>query len=192
MGNFFAFREFPALNILQSYPQLIGFNTSVYEYFVDQYNLCGYNLELKYPNPSLYPTLSPSTPPNKAMMTRSINAMRNFQQASLKQVLDLYSHDANTDADETLINGKRFVKRQSTGTDTPQPTLGPLGTIDSYYGCFLMEHIEDFAVNFTTPWGTPTFRLPIPASYSSICYLILPMTHVTHTFASAQSEIFSM
>jgi carboxypeptidase D len=145
MGNFWAFSEFPALQVIQSYPQLIGFNTTVYEYIVDQYNLCGFNITLKYPNPEWYPTLKPPKRSSSSASTKD-------DVISLKETLDLY--DLKTDTDETMINGKRFRKRQTNyrRASTPHPQLPPKGVLNSDYRCSLVEFIQDWAVNFTAPW----------------------------------------
>ncbi|KAF8555516.1 hypothetical protein OG21DRAFT_1438730, partial [Imleria badia] len=45
--------------VLETYPQIIGYDTQVFEYFQEQSALCGYNLTLKYPQPEHFPTLTP-------------------------------------------------------------------------------------------------------------------------------------
>ncbi|KAG8796363.1 hypothetical protein FRC16_009729 [Serendipita sp. 398] len=160
IGNYGAFTEYSTLSVLQSYPQLIGFEPSVYEYFVEQYNLCGYNLTLEYPASNPYPRLrdpyvdpgvtskaesnGEETPPMANSRWRGLDAL-----AMIQDTVELYKIPHEKRSEEISYNGKRFVKRQQT---SPGSVLAPIGTIDSYYGCFLMEQLWDYATNYTAPW----------------------------------------
>ncbi|KAG8864445.1 hypothetical protein FRC20_010191 [Serendipita sp. 405] len=160
IGNYGAFTEYSTLSVLQSYPQLIGFEPSVYEYFVEQYNLCGYNLTLEYPASNPYPRLrdpymdpgvtskaesnGEETPPMANSRWRGLDAL-----AMIQDTVELYKIPHEKRSEEISFNGKRFVKRQQT---SPGSVLAPIGTIDSYYGCFLMEQLWDYATNYTAPW----------------------------------------
>lgn len=146
IGNYAASTEYSALSIMQTYPQLIGFNPSVYEYFVDQFNLCGYNLTLQYPAPSDYPTLR-----NLGLEFASSTFHNKFADAMtrMKSTLSLYKLKEEDAVDgEIDVNGRKLVKRQQT---TP-PSLSPTGVIDPDYRCFVLEHITDYAFNYTAPW----------------------------------------
>lgn len=157
IGNYGAFVEYSALSVLQTYPQLIGFSTSAYEYFVDQFNLCGYNLTLQYPAPSDYPTLRvPATDfTNSGFYSKNIDAI-----ARMKSTLSLYKLKEDDAVNgEIEVNGRKLVKRQQV---TPPP-LAPTGVIDPWYKCFVMEHIEEYATNYTAPWQNHLFdvyRIP--------------------------------
>ncbi|KAG8779565.1 hypothetical protein FRC15_010063 [Serendipita sp. 397] len=160
IGNYGAFTEYSTLSVLQSYPQLIGFEPSVYEYFVEQYNLCGYNLTLEYPASNPYPRLrdpyvdpgvtskaesnGEETPPMANSRWRGLDAL-----AMIQDTVELYKIPHEKRSEEISYNGKRFVKRQQT---SPGSVLAPIGTIDSYYKCFLMEQLWDYATNYTAPW----------------------------------------
>ncbi|KAJ6581912.1 Alpha/Beta hydrolase protein [Mycena capillaripes] len=43
------FQFLPALSVLATYPQIIGFDQEVYNYFKEQEHLCGYDVNLTYP-----------------------------------------------------------------------------------------------------------------------------------------------
>lgn len=128
--------QYPTLSLMQTYPQLIGFNTSVYEYFVEQYNLCGYNLTLHYPAMSEYPALRDDW--TSVPTTSSTKQMKR----ELVGILELY---------ESLDPMERsLVKRQSS-----QPggrSFALTGTIDSEYKCNIYGFLLQYARNYTEPW----------------------------------------
>ncbi|CAK5281400.1 unnamed protein product [Mycena citricolor] len=43
------FENIPIVRVLETYPQLIGYNTTIYDYFRDQQHLCNFDLNLTYP-----------------------------------------------------------------------------------------------------------------------------------------------
>ncbi|KAG8818982.1 hypothetical protein FRC17_010641, partial [Serendipita sp. 399] len=158
IGNYGAFTEYSTISLIQSFPQLIGFQPSVYEYFVEQYNLCGYNLTLEYPASNPYPPIRDpyedngvtskkgEEPPAIANSRwRGLDAL-----AMIQESLELFkiSHEDKR-ADEISIGGMRFVKRQQT---SPGPSLAPIGTINPRYGCFLMEELWEYVTDYVVPW----------------------------------------
>jgi carboxypeptidase D len=150
MGNYGASIEYSTLSIMQTYPQLFGFDTSTYEYFVEQYNLCGYNVTLNYPASSDYPTLRASgtlSPSSGKYRSKNFDAI-----AHMNTVLSLYKLKPEDTIDSTaVVDGKMFVKRQQDDPTTP-PRFVPTGFIDPWYGCWIMEHLTDYATNYTAPW----------------------------------------
>jgi carboxypeptidase D len=135
---------------MQTYPQLFGFDTNVYEYFVDQYNLCGYNLTLHYPAPSDYPTLRATgalSPSSSQYHSKNVDAM-----ARIKTLVSLYKIREEDAVDGTVVvDGKKFAKRQA---DAPAPPpLVPTGVINTHYQCWVMESLNDYATAYTVPWS---------------------------------------
>ena len=165
IGTYGAYVEYSTVGIMQTFPQLFGFDTSVYEYYVEQYNLCGYNLTLSYPSPSDYPTLRRWS---ELTQNLSMYAPKNLDAISrIKRLVSLYKiQDEDAVDGAVFLDGKKFVKRQDVDPVTP-PGLSPTGVIDSWYGCRVVESLEDYATNYTVPWG----RLPL--SYQSFCFLFL-------------------
>jgi len=151
IGNYGAFVEYPTVGIMQTFPQLFGFDTNVYEYYVEQYNLCGYNLTLHYPSPSDYPTLRRNgrLAPNSSMYEpKTLDAI-----SRIKTLVGLYKLRDEDAVDGTVfLDGKRFAKRQNVDPITP-PHLSPTGVIDPWYQCYVIESLEDYATNYTVPWG---------------------------------------
>jgi len=155
IGNYGAYVEYPTVGIMQTFPQLFGFDTSVYEYYVEQYNLCGYNLTLSYPSPLDYPTLRHW---GELRQNLSMYAPKTLDTMSrIKRLVNLYKMKDEDAVDGVLLSdGKKFVKRQDVGPVTP-PGLSPTGVIDPWYGCYVVENLEGYAMNYTVPWG----KLPL-------------------------------
>ena len=170
IGNYGAYVEYPTVGIMQTFPQLFGFDTSVYEYYVEQYNLCGYNLTLHYPSPSDYPTLrrSGAVAPNSSMyVPKTLDAMNRIR--TLVSLYTLKDEDAVDGA--VFLDGKKFVKRQDVDLITP-PHLSPTGVIDPWYQCYVIENLEDYATNYTLPWGEPPLSHHV-FSYSHISFSLV-------------------
>jgi carboxypeptidase D len=169
MGNWGAFSEYSMLSIIQTYPQLINFNTTVYEYYVEQYNLCGYNLTLQYPNPSLYPTLrasgrlSDGSAAQKRFEGKTKDAISRL--STMAQLMKL--HDSiPEDVQEITFKGRKFRKRQSSNSTQPVlPNLAPRGSIDPSYECYVVESVENYAAKYIAPWGMSSNASPFLISY---------------------------
>ncbi|CCA72939.1 related to KEX1 protein precursor [Serendipita indica DSM 11827] len=172
MGNYGAFVEYSVLSILQSYPALIDFNSTVYEYFVEQYNLCGYNMTLEYPARGVYPTIRDPTrndgrsrktgdeePREEDYSRAAVEAME-----MLRTAVELIKVDKSLD--EVVVRGKRFVKkslleerglldkRQAPGlTSAINPLLDSNGSINPRYGCYLAMQLWSHVSGFILPWG---------------------------------------
>ncbi|PVF93037.1 alpha/beta-hydrolase [Serendipita vermifera] len=164
LGNFGAFGEYSALNILHSYPQLIGFNTNVYEYFVEQYNLCGYNVSLKYPALEPYPVLrDPTKSPN-------ITSCRRSHDMDIHNRLRIILRDYELAERAGLVGGDTKWKRQSADESNPRAN-GPIGRLDETWGCAIVQEILAYAVNESVPWSeciTSTGLLHYPVVRAAI------------------------
>ncbi|KAF8917843.1 alpha/beta-hydrolase [Mucidula mucida] len=117
------FELLPALTVIETYPQLIGYDPEVYQYFKEQSHLCGYDVNLTYPQNGIIPSVELVLP------------------SSPKLHLAL-SSDA----------GKRSLERRQvhSGRDLSQRVNG---SIDPWYGCLLLDEFIDYALNFTYPWN---------------------------------------
>ncbi|KAG9311823.1 Alpha/Beta hydrolase protein [Chiua virens] len=60
IGSITASIELPVVSVLETYPQIIGYDIEIFERFKERSALCGYNLTLQYPQPGHFPTLNPS------------------------------------------------------------------------------------------------------------------------------------
>ncbi|KAF7983379.1 hypothetical protein HWV62_22379 [Athelia sp. TMB] len=144
LGSDVVFNIVPTLNIIETYPQLIGYDTDVYAYFKEQEHLCGYDLNLTYPQTGgHFPDLQfigPSDPNGPgALKTRTGLSKRAF-------VDRVNEHLAKREArGEALVNRAEQGKRDLTSRKN--------GTINSWYGCDLYTELLEYAVNYTYPWN---------------------------------------
>ncbi|KAG9311821.1 alpha beta-hydrolase [Chiua virens] len=57
IGSITASIELPVVSVLETYPQIIGYDIEIFERFKERSALCGYNLTLQYPQPGHFPTI---------------------------------------------------------------------------------------------------------------------------------------
>lgn len=152
IGSGEAFELLPVVSVLETYPQIIGYDTDVLEYFREQTALCGYDLTLEYPQNGHFPTLtfepgndpalSGATPSGryKSRLTRQgllLDAQERF-------AVELAKRDRHLSKRERL-RARDAWKRDLAGRAN--------GTIDPWYGCDLYDEMLDYAINFTFPWS---------------------------------------
>ena len=125
--------------ILDTFPQLINFDPKVYDYFAEQFTLCGYNLTFSYPEThGHFPPFG---------FQGNGNSLQRVKKASQKlKELTLLLADAERQGHD--LPKLALEKRQ--GNKYPVPAL--TGKINSWYGCWLVEEVLDFAHNYTIPW----------------------------------------
>ncbi|KIM79111.1 hypothetical protein PILCRDRAFT_823685 [Piloderma croceum F 1598] len=154
-GSFAAYEEVSAVTVLETYPQIIDFNTDVFNYFRTQEHLCKYDLNLTYPQNGYFPTLidprqtvsadSPFFPSSAS------KAKTSFRRAITQQYAKRNS--------KTGLTARAIIKREEERQRwTRDLTNRPNGTLDPWYGCFLWEELTDYAVNFTFPWTNGLFN----------------------------------
>jgi carboxypeptidase D len=153
MGSEQVFEILSTTTTLETYPQLIGYNTDVYSYFKEQEHLCGYDLNLTYPQNGYFPSLNLTLPTERNVSDLLLTRKTRFN----KQFF--------TDA--------QFTKRShSRGPSKRDLTGRANGTIDGWYGCFLYDELVDYALNFSFPWtlqphsGTDFNVYDIPSALS--------------------------
>ncbi|KAI9568043.1 Alpha/Beta hydrolase protein [Boletus coccyginus] len=146
------FLELPVITVLETYPQIIGYDTQVFEYFQEQSELCGYNLSLQYPQPAHFPTLS--TP-----------ALLNFTASSGKYEAKLTKKRFAGELRDRIVAKLRrrgsegalleYGERHGARDMWKRDLAGRAnGTIDPWYQCDLYSEMIDYAINFTFPWSS--------------------------------------
>ncbi|TCD69154.1 hypothetical protein EIP91_008631 [Steccherinum ochraceum] len=162
LGSGFVFEELPTIQVIETYPQLIGYDPQVYDYFKGQAHLCGYDLNLTYPQTSKFPTLNPPDIPggsdSKTFMTSKIKSKSALMEAAHARFAQHVSENQGLSKRELeekrdLVAIKRdewlMEKRDLTGR-------GNDSTIDPFYGCLIYEEMIDYALNFSIPWNLTT------------------------------------
>ncbi|KAG6379588.1 Alpha/Beta hydrolase protein [Boletus reticuloceps] len=144
------FNELPVVTVLETYPQIIGYDTQVFEYFQEQSALCGYNLILQYPQPEHFPSLNAPVPFSAAYSAEYSTKLtkqqfvREVQGRHVEKLGKRDSEGARQEHDERL-RARDMWKRDLAGRAN--------GTIDPLYECDLYTEMIDYAVNFTFPWS---------------------------------------
>ncbi|KAK0202661.1 Alpha/Beta hydrolase protein [Desarmillaria ectypa] len=140
------FELLPALDTIQAYPQLIGYDPEVYKYFEEQSKLCGYDVNLTYPQGGIIPSISLILPTDRdVVFLLSEMRMRSFKSQLLSKL------SARADEMDILSRRDQATRREEWKRDlTGRPSNG---TIDPWYGCLLLDEFIDYALNYTYPWN---------------------------------------
>ncbi|KAG6332041.1 hypothetical protein ID866_7052 [Astraeus odoratus] len=140
------------VSILETYPQIIGYDTEVLEYFKEQTVLCGYDLTLEYPQNGHFPTLT-FTPGQKSNL-EGVASSRKYKAHLTKQSLMQDAQDRFA-AKFAKRNARVSKRERMRSQDVWKRDLAGRanGTIDPWYGCDLYSEMIDYAINFTFPWS---------------------------------------
>ncbi|EPQ57234.1 alpha/beta-hydrolase [Gloeophyllum trabeum ATCC 11539] len=142
------FEMLPMLSVIETYPQLISYDPDVYDYFKTQTHLCGYDLNLSYPETAPFPTLplqwgtiiNGSVVMDRKRNKFSKSAFKNGLATKIKQQGELLTARDLETREERRQSWKRDLLRRSNDT------------LDPYYGCDLLDHVIDYVLNYTFPW----------------------------------------
>jgi len=176
LGSLETGTELPVITVLETYPQIIGYDTQVFEYFQEQYvqdsriyvntyvlfrsKLCGYNLKLQYPQPAHFPTLKAPIPDNSTASPDKYNA-KLTKKRFVREVQDRLVAKLRRRRSEgaLLEHGARLRARDMWKRDLAGRANG---TIDPWYQCDLYSEMIEYAINFTFPWCTYPFPVILP------------------------------
>ena len=117
-------------------------------------HLCGFDLNLTYPQNGHFPTLNLVRPTaNSALSETLLNPTETRSRTMRERVSEKFTAvHGPTALDLTKraeLHGRREEERQQWKRDLSGRANG---TIDPFYGCFLLDELIDYAVNFTFPW----------------------------------------
>ncbi|RDX42857.1 alpha/beta-hydrolase [Lentinus brumalis] len=155
LGSFATIRHLPVLNTIETYPSIIGYDQDVFNYFREQHHLCGFDLNLTYPQTGgNFPTLN---------LTQGLRAT--FLEATDTRVTGSSWREAIATEYAVRARTNPIMKRadyhERRGADALQWKRDisgrPNGTIDPWYGCDIFDEMRDYAVNFTFPWSNGGF-----------------------------------
>ncbi|OAX36451.1 alpha/beta-hydrolase [Rhizopogon vinicolor AM-OR11-026] len=144
----------PVVSVLETYPQIIGYDTDVFEYFREQEKLCGYDLTLEYPQNGHFPTLnyasgvipSSGTSASGRYRARQGRSSKGLFLAEMEQKHNAHLAKRSTSlASHERVRAADAWKRDLAGRAN--------GTIDPWYGCDVYDEMVDYAINFTFPWS---------------------------------------
>ncbi|KAJ3509235.1 hypothetical protein NMY22_g16359 [Coprinellus aureogranulatus] len=135
----------PTLSIIETFPQLIGYDPEVYQYFKRQAHICKYDLNLTYPQeggvlPDI-PVVQPTGRPTTQLLAAGSSGQRNLFQTLAKRYAEF---DGNRLKRRDRELARELWKKDSSG--------GASDGLNPWYGCFLWDELYDYAVNFTYPF----------------------------------------
>ncbi|KAF9525355.1 Alpha/Beta hydrolase protein [Crepidotus variabilis] len=137
------FELVPALSVLETYPQIIGYDAEVYKYFKDQTHLCKFDINLTYPQNGLIPDPEMTFPKGRFIPWALRMDRKKFKTQLMRRSVENPALAKRTPYE-------REVARQEWKRDL---SLRQNGTIDPWYGCFLLDMYIDYALNYTFPWN---------------------------------------
>lgn len=112
-------------------------------------HLCGYDLNLTYPQNGHFPTLNPPFPQYADERARQ----RLTKHSIVKQALKSNSFDRKRDLSERDLDDETLGRLQRRDAWKRDLSGRANGTIDPYYQCDLYDEMIDYAVNFSIPWS---------------------------------------
>ncbi|KAJ3745335.1 alpha beta-hydrolase [Lentinula detonsa] len=155
------FQDLPAVTVIETYPQLINYDPEVFKYFQEQSHLCGYDVNLTYPQNGTIPTLKyvPSIydTDSAGSFSSRLQFSKNFKNRSFRsRLLSRFQERSRAEDLRPFAKSTHFRKREERRQDWVRSkrdlTGRANGTIDSRYGCDLLDEFIDYAINFTFPW----------------------------------------
>ncbi|KAF7358042.1 Alpha/beta-hydrolase [Mycena venus] len=157
LGSQATVEHLPILNVIETYPALIGYDQQVFEFFREQTHLCGFDLNLTYPQNGTFPTLNLTRPTENSALSQSLlspteDRARTLRESASARFAELHGRDPLSKRSE--FHQRREAEKQQWKRDLSGRANG---TIDPFYGCFLLDELMDYAVNFTFPWTNGGF-----------------------------------
>ncbi|KAF5361823.1 hypothetical protein D9756_002268 [Leucocoprinus leucothites] len=137
------FELLPTLQILQTYPQLIGYDQQVFKYFEAQSHLCNYDVNLTYPQTSILPSIPLVNPTQRDLPFMA------YQLTSRTFLRELYRRGTEKQTDLVKRGETALAKRDSTEFFKNRP----FDQLDPWYGCVLLWMYIDYSLNYTFPWN---------------------------------------
>ncbi|KAJ7180968.1 Alpha/Beta hydrolase protein [Mycena filopes] len=138
------FELLPTLSVLETYPQLIGYDQEVYAYFKEQEHLCGYDINLTYPQNGIIPTVT---------FTDAADRDVPFLDKTLNSKRGLVAEVNRRYAEMDLAERDHRSRQRQRGTWKRDLSLRAKGTLDPWYGCALLPEFIDYALNYSAPWN---------------------------------------
>lgn len=166
----------PILTVIETYPQLIGYDPEVFAYFKEQEHLCGLDVNFTYPQNGIIPTINftygtvdGGERQNAHSLMQRLGS-KSSSSSNLLATLKRRADELDVDLSKRGTVRHNFIKNSMRKRDL---TGRSNGTIDPYYGCDLFVEVVDYAVrpcpsrlqatvclpyfpiqlNFTLPWS---------------------------------------
>ncbi|KAJ3761692.1 alpha/beta-hydrolase, partial [Lentinula raphanica] len=136
------FENIPIVQVVETYPQLIGYNTSFYDYILEQNHLCGYDLNLTYPQ------TGGKFPPMEVKYGSIGDRIQGLSRRTTSE--GTHSHNLATKSPSPWARRAKLQPREHNSPSIFNTTL--TGKINSYYGCDIRDMVFEYTLNYTYPW----------------------------------------
>ncbi|KIK61689.1 hypothetical protein GYMLUDRAFT_260725 [Collybiopsis luxurians FD-317 M1] len=152
------FQELPAVTVIETYPQLINYDPEVFKYFKEQSHLCGYDVNLTYPQHGIIPTVGyvPGIYDSQSAGSFANRLKFSKNRSFRSRLLSRFQKRSETEDLHPQAKSLHFRKREErreAWMQSKRDLIGRAnGTIDPRYGCDLLDEFIDYAINFTFPW----------------------------------------
>ncbi|KAJ3778511.1 alpha/beta-hydrolase [Lentinula raphanica] len=140
------FENIPIVQVVETYPQLIGYNTSFYDYILEQNHLCGYDLNLTYPQ------TGGKFPPMEVKYGSIGDRIQGLSRRTTSE--GTHSHNLATKSPSPWARRAKLQPREQNNPSVFNTTL--TGKINSYYGCDIRDMVFEYTLNYTYPWSELT------------------------------------
>ncbi|KAJ6537930.1 hypothetical protein B0H19DRAFT_1270309 [Mycena capillaripes] len=132
-------------------PDVVGLNP------VHRTHLCGFDLNLTYPQSGHFPTLNLIGSTSNSVLSESLfnpteDRARTLHASVSSRFAEVHGRDALSKRSD--LHQRRKAENQQWKSDLSGRANG---TIDPFYGCFLLDELINYAVNFTFPWSNGEF-----------------------------------
>ncbi|CAL1714161.1 unnamed protein product [Somion occarium] len=146
IGSDRTYLHLPTVSIIETFPQLVSYDSEVFAYFKGQSDLCGYNLTLSYPQHGNFPTLDGPIPPLFAVAAQRVLPSRRTIFSKRELIGSIQKRASGHPGglqrrEEARLQWKRDLRDRANGT------------IDPFYGCAIYDELVDYALNFSLPWN---------------------------------------
>ncbi|KAI0718832.1 alpha/beta-hydrolase [Fomitopsis betulina] len=169
VGSEAVYEHLPVTTVLQTYPQLIGYDPEVFEWFRQQEHLCGYDLNLTYPQDGHFPDIQlvyPNSTSRSDLVYAKKSASLSSKKALFREGMSRYGTRSLVARDRPNHARRELAKRDLVGRAN--------GTIDPWYGCFIYDEMIDYALNYTYPWNVYGSIDPATEEMSGFDYYSIP------------------
>ncbi len=116
--------------------------------------MCGFDLNLTHPQNGHFPTLNLVRPTSGSALSQSLLEPTESRARTASLQKTVAAKFSAVQSERSV--GKRaefFERREESRREWKRDLTGRAnGTIDPNYGCFLLDELIDYAVNFTFPW----------------------------------------
>ncbi|KAI8982714.1 alpha/beta-hydrolase [Trametes punicea] len=159
LGSEATVEHLPVINVIETYPAIIGYDQDVFNYFREQEHLCGFDLNLSYPQNGQFPTLNLVRPTENSALSQSLLEPTKTRTRSKSLQRAVAEKFVAAQGGRSLSKRAEFFERREESHQQWKRDLSGRanGTIDPFYGCLLLDELIDYAVNFTFPWSNGDF-----------------------------------